>query len=245
MRSEEANYEKTPPRVYLAAPSRPNAVLSGAASHHLVRVRRLRSGDPVEVFDGRGRVWSAVIDSASAQACALEIGPLLSETAPPAVRIEVAVALVKGDAMDRMLRAATELGVDGIRPLLSERSQVGRERAASRHEHWHRILIGAAEQCRRAHLPELHPAQGFNEFLDQTDPADCLLLRPGAATLPQRLPHRSTSLLIGPEGGWSAAEIERTEQLNVPAFSLGELILRAETAPLVVLAALRHAWGWR
>ena len=219
--------------------------MSVAASHHLVRVRRLRRGDPVEIFDGEGRVWSATVDDASAQACALKIGPLLSETAPPAAPIELAVAVIKGDGMDRMLRAATELGVDGIRPLLSERSQVGREQAASRHEHWRRILISAAEQCRRTHLPELHPAQPFNEFLDQTAPADCLLLRPGAPALPMRLPHRSTSLLIGPEGGWSESEIERTEQLNVPAFSLGELILRAETAPLAALAALRHAWGWR
>lgn len=244
MRSEKASSEGTPPRVHLAAPSQPNAVLSAAASHHLVRVRRLRSGDSVEVFDGQGRVWSAVIDNASAQDCALKIGPLLSETAPPAVRIELAVAVIKGDGMDRMLRAATELGVDGIRPLLSERGQVGRERAATRHEHWRRILISAAEQCRRAHLPELHQAQAFDQFLDQTNPADCLLLRPGAPALPMRVPHRSTSLLVGPEGGWSAAEIERAEQLNVPAFSLGERILRAETAPLAALAALRHAWGW-
>ena len=234
-----------PARVYLARFTESSAVLSAAASHHLVRVRRLRRGDLVEVFDGQGRVWSAVVDDANTRSCALKIGPLLSETAAPAVRIELAVALIKGDAMDRMLRAATELGVDGIRPLLSERSQVDQERATHRHEHWQRILISAAEQCRRAHLPDLHPAQGFDEFLDQSDPADCLLLRPGAPALTARLPHRSTTLLIGPEGGWADAEIERTEQLNIRAFSLGDLILRAETAPLATLAALRHAWGWR
>ena len=220
-------------------------MLSAAASHHLVRVRRLRKGDPVEVFDGEGRVWSAVVDDASAQACALQVGPLLSEVAPPKVRVELAVALIKGDAMDRMLRAATELGVDDIRPLLGGRSQLGRERADGRREHWQRILISAAEQCRRAHLPRLHPAQGFEAFVDQSEPADCLLLRPGAPTLPVRLPHRATTLLIGPEGGWTDAEIQRTEQLGIRAFGLGELILRAETAPLAALAALRHAWGWR
>ena len=237
--------DKAAPRVYLATPGPASALLSAAASHHLVRVRRLRNGDPVEVFDGQGRVWSARVDDANPQACALRIGPLLSEAPPPAVRIELAVALLKGDAMDRMLRAATELGVDGIRPLLCDRSQVSRTRAASRHEHWQRILIGAAEQCRRAHLPQLLPAQGFDEFLDQSDPADCLLLRPDAPTLPQRLPHRSTTLLIGPEGGWTQAEIHRTEKLGIRALSLGNLILRAETAPLTALAALRHAWGWR
>ncbi len=237
--------ESTPPRVYLATPNPPSAVLSAAASHHLVRVRRLRRGDPIEVFDGKGRVWSAKVDDASAQACALKIGPLFSETAPSAVRTELAVALIKGDAMDRMLRAATELGVDGIRPLLCERSQVGRERAAGRHEHWRRIVVSAAEQCRRVHLPDLLAAQGFDEFLDQSDPADCLLLRPDAPALPMRLPHRSSTLLIGPEGGWADAEIERTEQRNIRAFSLGDLILRAETAPLAALAALRHAWRWR
>lgn len=237
--------EPSPPRVHLAKPVQPGAVLSAAASHHLVRVRRLRRGDSVEVFDGAGRVWSAVVDDASAQACALKVGPLLSETAPPEVRIELAVALIKGDAMDRMLRAATELSVDGIRPLLSGRSQVGRERADSRREHWRRVLIGAAEQCRRAHLPQLHPVQGFDDFLDQSDPADCLLLRPGAPALPRRLPHRSSTLLIGPEGGWTDAEVKRSEQLGMRAFSLGNLILRAETAPLAALAALRHAWGWR
>ena len=60
-----------------------------------------------------------------------------------------------------------------------------------------------------------------------------------------RLPHRATTLLIGPEGGWTDAEIERTERLGIRAFGLGELILRAETAPVAALAALRHAWGWR
>ncbi len=190
-------------------------------------------------------MWSAVIDDASAQACALRIGPLLSETAPPTVRIGLAVALVKGDAMDRVLRAATELGVDDIRPLLGGRSQVGRERADGRREHWRRILASAAEQCRRAHLPRLHPMQGFDDFLDQSDPADCLLLRPGAPPLPMRLPRRSSILLIGPEGGWTDAEAKRAERLDIRAFSLGSLILRAETAPLAALAALRHAWGWR
>ena len=237
--------EASPPRVHLDDVPQSSAVLSASASHHLVRVRRLRKGDPVEVFDGAGRVWSAVVDDASAQACALKIGPLLSETAPPAAPIELAVAVLKGDAMDRMLRAATELGVDAIRPLLSGRSQVGRERADSRREHWRRILISAAEQCRRAHLPQLHPAQAFDDFLDQSDPADCLLLRPGAPALPVRLPHRATTLLIGPEGGWTDAESQRAEQLGIRAFGLGELILRAETAPLAALAALRHAWGWR
>ena len=190
-------------------------------------------------------MWSAVIDDASAQACALRIGPLLSETAPPTVRIGLAVALVKGDAIDRVLRAATELGVDDIRPLLGGRSQVGRERADGRREHWRRILTSAAEQCRRAHLPRLHPVQGFDDFLDQSDPGDCLLLRPGAPPLPMRLPRRSSTLLIGPEGGWTDAEAKRAERLDIRAFSLGSLILRAETAPLAALAALRHAWGWR
>ena len=237
--------ERTPPRVYLAAFTRPNTRLGAAASHHLVRVRRLRSGDPVEVFDGKGRVWSAVVGEASAKACGLKIGALLSETPPPAARIELAVALLKGDAMDRVLRTATELGVDSIRPLFCERSQVGRTQAASRHEHGLRILISAAEQCRRAHLPQLHPALGFNEFLDQSEPADCLLMRPGAPALPLGLPYRSRTLLIGPEGGWTDAEIGYAEQLGIRAFGLGELILRAETAPLAALAALRHAWGWR
>ena len=147
--------------------------------------------------------------------------------------------------MDRMLRAATELGVDGIRPLFCERSQVGRERAASRHEHWQRVLISAAEQCRRAHLPLLHPAQAFGDFLDQCEPDDCLLLSPGAAALPKRLPHRSSTLVVGPEGGWTDAELRQAAQRRVRAFSLGEWILRAETAPLAALAALRHTWGWR
>ncbi len=220
-------------------------MLGAAASHHLVRVRRLRRGAPVEVFDGAGRVWSAVVEDAKAQACALKVGPLLSETAPPRVRIELAVALLKGDAMDRMLRTATELGVDDIRPLLSGRSQVGRERADSRRKHWRRILISAAEQCRRDHLPALHPAQAFDDFLDHSNPAACLLLRPWAPALPMRLPHQSSTLLIGPEGGWTDAEVERTEQLGIRAFSMGSLILRAETAPVAALAALRHAWGWR
>ena len=214
-------------------------------SHHLVRVLRIRKGDGLEIFDGTGRVWSAEVTRAEFNACTIERGHLVALATPPSPEIHLAPALLKSDAMDRLVRQATELGVAHIWPLASARSQVGGRRAAARYGHWQRIVVSACEQSRRAHLTHIHGVRDFAEFVNQADPGETLLLHPGREALPRNLPHERTMVLVGPEGGWTDGELSRAESLGIRAFGLGDLVLRAETAPLAAAAAIRHASGWR
>ena len=233
------------PRVFVPPPCAATVTLDARRSHHLVRVLRIRAGDALEIFDGAGRVWQATVGKAETSACTIERGSLICEEARPEPEIQLAPALLRSDAMDRMLRQATELGADGFWPLATGRTQMARNRAEARHEHWRRVVIGACEQSRRAHLPRLNAVQRFEEFIEIAGSPQMLLLHPEAQPLPRepRLCH--TMLLVGPEGGWTDEEVERARRGGIEAFSLGPGVLRAETAPLAAIAAIRHCWGWR
>ena len=232
------------PRLYVQTPCEAATILDARQSHHLVRVLRVRNGDAVEIFDGSGKVWRARVARADTSACAVDRGSLIGETAPPSPEIHLAAALLKNDAMDRLIRHSTELGVAHIRPVSTARTQSTGVRSQGRHEHWQRIVIGACEQSRRPHLPCLHRPQRLADFIDAADPARTLLLHPHAPALPQALPMEKTTLLVGPEGGWSDNELGLAQARGIKAFALGAFVLRAETAPLAALAAIRHSWGW-
>ena len=233
------------PRVFVPPPCTQSVVLDPRQSHHLVRVLRIRAGETVEVFDGTGRVWRAIVSKAGADACTVERGSLACEEAPPEPQIHLAAALLRSDPMDRLLRQATELGASRFWPLTTERTQMARNRAEARYDHWRRVIIGACEQSRRAHLPGLNGILRFDEFIGAVEPRQALLLHPEAQSLHRQLQPRQTTVLVGPEGGWTDNEVGRARDRGIEAFSLGSGILRAETAPLAAIAAIRHAWGWR
>ncbi len=233
------------PRVFVEPPCGDAVTLDSRQSHHLIRVLRIRAGAKVELFDGSGRVWNAAVSRASRDACRIERGALIAEEAPPEFEIHLAPALLKSDAMDRLLRQATELGVHRLSPLETARTGMARKRALGRYEHWRRILVGASEQSRRAFLPRLNEVRHFDEFIGTLDCRQTLLLHPGARSLQRQLPVESTTVLVGPEGGWTDEELARAADRGIEAYSIGSGILRAETAPLAAIAAIRHAWGWR
>ena len=233
------------PRIFVAPPCGPFIALDSRRSHHLVRVLRIRKGEAVQVFDGEGRVWDATVVQAGAGACAIERGALLCEEEPPAPEIHLAPALLGSDPMDRLLRQATELGADQFWPLTTARTQTARTRAESRYDHWRRIIVGACEQSRRAYLPRLNDTRTFDEFIGALDSRQALLLHPQAPPLHRQLPSRDTTVVVGPEGGWTDAELGRAGDRGIEAFSLGRRILRAETVPVAAIAAIRHSWDWR
>ena len=232
-------------RVFVPPPCTPSVVLDARQSHHLVRVLRIRAGETVEIFDGTGRVWRAVVKAPEPGACAIECGSLIREEAPPHPEIHLAQALLGSDSMDRLLRQATELGANQFWPLTTARTQAPRNRAETRYDHWHRIIVGACEQSRRAYLPRLNRTRRFDDFIGAVDAENTLLLHPEAQPLHQHPRERHTTILVGPEGGWKDEELTRAQDRGIRAFSLGTGILRAETAPLAAIAAIRHSWGWR
>jgi 16S rRNA (uracil1498-N3)-methyltransferase len=203
-------------------------VLDAGDRHHLARVLRLRSGDPLNVSDGAGR-W---------RPC--RFGDDLEPTGPvevlerPAPPITIAFAVMKGARPEWVVQKLTELGVDHIRPFTAARSVVrwdGR-RAEANLDRMARVAREAAMQCRRVWLPEVSTLATFDEVAAL--PGASLADRGGEAPA---LAH--PCILVGPEGGWDPAE----RSVPLPSVALGPEVLRAETAVLaaaVLLAAERH-----
>lgn len=223
--------------VFVADLGRPS--LDGGDAHHLGHVLRLAGGQVVTASDGAGRWRSCRFESADRGApspALVPTGPVIVEPRPEPP-ITVAFALVKGQRTERVVQKLTELGVDRILPLTTERTVVRWEPGrADRHlSRLRRVAKEAAMQSRRAWLPEVGQLTSF-AHLTLTDDAvarGCLACRGGD------LPSLDRPLvLIGPEGGWSSAE----RGCGLPSISLGQPVLRAETAAVaagVLLGALR------
>jgi 16S rRNA (uracil1498-N3)-methyltransferase len=211
-------------------------------SHYLCRVRRAQAGSRVELFNGSGSVVHAEILEADKRATRLAVVER-REVPAPDVQLLLLLSLIKGDAADRAVQKSVELGATGIRILTSERSNV--QHTNKRLEHLRRVAISASEQCGQNHVPGVLSCADLGQALTGTGVLQVLCLQPGQPALPNVLPRRDTLLAIGPEGGWTESELGIFDRGGAELFSLGDLILRAETAPLAGLAAVRSAWGWR
>ena len=210
----------------LAAPR-----LSPDDAHHFSRVLRLAPGQPVTLADGRG-AWCEARFGPEPE----PVGPVAVEPAP-APALCVAFVPVKGEGPEWYVQKLTELGIDEIVPLISERSVVRWDgpRAARAHERMVRAAREACLQCRRLHLPTVAPVTDLARFLAgrAVTGSGTALADPDGAPPPAAL----TTLAVGPEGGFSPAELALA-----PAVALPGHILRAETAAVLaagVLAGLR------
>lgn len=204
--------------------------LTAGIAHHLTQVCRARPGDVVMLFDGAGA-------QAPARVVQVETGATLElleapRPAAPAHALWAVLAVVKGNAMEHGLRMAVEAGVTHILPCTSQRSVPKGDKA----ERWERVLQGAAAQCGRADVPELHPLRPLAEQIEHV-PSDLhrVVAAPGGGSLAPCLP---AAFAIGPEGGWTDAELARFEAAGWQAVGLGDWILRADTAVAVAASAL-------
>ena len=215
-------------------------------SHYLCRVLRLRRGDRVLLFCGDGEGYDARIDNADPRACEVRIGAVEAHEPAPRLRLHLAQSMIKGDRLDFVLQKATELGVTDIWLIETQRTEVRIEerRVVRRETHWLRILESAAEQCGRLRLPTLHAAVLLTALFEERPAGQTFLLDPGAAPLDSPPAHSDTLLLVGPEGGFSDAERAAALAKGARPMGLGNLTLRADTAPIAALAVLRQAWGW-
>lgn len=215
-------------------------------SHYLCRVLRQRRGDHVMLFSGDGNGYDARIDDADARACEVYVGAVIATEPAPRLRLHLAQSMIKGDRLDFVLQKATELGVTDVWLVETQRTEVHVEgpRVARRETHWQRILESAAEQSGRLRLPTLHAPVAFADLLGQPPARQLFLLDPGAAPLQRPPALDDTALLVGPEGGFSAEERDAAIARGALAMGLGNLILRADTAPVAALAVLRQAWSW-
>lgn len=230
-------------RLYVDVPLERDAdiELPAAAARH-VQVRRLQPADVLRLFNGQGGEWTATVQRMGRSQVWVRVG----EFDPVEHELEVSVTLALGmpanERMDFLVEKATELGVHSIQPLLCERSvlRLSGERALRKREHWQAIAAAAAGQCGRTRVPQIAPVQTFERWLEVIE-GDALrvLLSPhdGAAPLHAVAGDaRSLLTLSGPEGGLTAAEEAAALAHRFVAARLGDRVLRAETAPLAVLA---------
>ena len=219
------------------------------AAHHASRVLRLREGDAVEIFDGIGNERRGVIaELAGKRVVGGELSVTDTDRESP-LRVVLAQAMASSEKMDWVVQKATELGVTEIQPLDTERSvaRLSAERAEKRVEHWRQVAISACEQCGRNVLPTIHAPLDIMAWLRQTQGAPetkLILLPQGAASLhAQPKPQAGVVLLIGAEGGFTAAESESALNCGFAPIRMGARVLRTETAAVAGLAALQMLWG--
>ena len=229
------------------------ATLRGETAHHLGRVLRAEPGQLYELSDGE-RVWLARTDRVGRDEIHFS---LVDPLAVPAenVRIDLLLAIVKFDRFEWALEKATELGADAVTPLAAERSEHGPVAAAGkRAERWRRILLESAQQSRRLRVPVLQAAAKAGDAFRASTAANKIMLseRNGAKPLrvlleplarESRASAPCVAIAIGPEGGWTDAELALAGACGFAEAGVGTNILRTETAVCAALAAVQYAFG--
>ena len=239
-----------PPRFHVsgAAPGA-RLALPEHSAHHAREVLRLRSGASVRVFDGAGTEFEAQLEEVTRRTVFARLGAAVAPRPESPLRLVLAVSPLKGDRMELVVQKATELGVAGIWPVVTFRTDAAARPAlqGSRGERWERVASSAAEQCGRAVVPEVAPTVTLEELVARTfDGRRVVLLEtPGHAPLPSLAVEASRPLLllVGPAGGFAPGEAEELRAAGFAAASLGPRILRAETAAVASVAIAQALWG--
>jgi 16S rRNA (uracil1498-N3)-methyltransferase len=214
----------------------------GAARH--VQVLRLQPGTSITLFNGEGGEFDAVIERMGRSDVSVQVRERREVERETAREVHLALGMPTNERMDWLLEKATELGAASIQPLVASRTvlKLNAERAEKKRAHWEGIAIAACEQSGRNRVPRVHEVMDLERWLAMKDlPALRVVLSLGDAALPLKEAAGGTGSVVtlsGPEGGLTAQEEERARGAGFLPVSLGPRVLRAETAPLALLAAL-------
>ncbi|MFM1924841.1 MAG: Ribosomal small subunit methyltransferase, partial [Pseudomonadota bacterium] len=217
----------------------------GAARH--VQVLRMQPGDGITLFNGAGGEFAATVTRMGRSDVQVSVGAHVALEREAGRAVHLLAGITANDRMDWLVEKATELGVASITPLVAERSvlKLKGERADKKLAHWQSVAVAAAEQCGRNRVPTVHAAVTLLEWLKQATPGErwVLSLSEGTRPLADLADMAGTvpvTVLSGPEGGLSPAEEAAALTAGFVPVTLGPRVLRAETAPLAVLAVLTH-----
>jgi 16S rRNA (uracil1498-N3)-methyltransferase len=219
--------------------------LGASTSHHIGKVLRMAVAEELVVFNGRGGEWSARITAISKKAVTVEPLAFTEQDRSAPLAVTVALPMIKGERMDYAVQKATEMGAHALVIVDTERCEVRLkgERQEKKLAHWQQVAISACEQCGLNRVPTVQGVLNLRDWLSTDLPALKLIAHPGeqpfSASALQA--HSSLALLSGPEGGFSDEELQRAADAGFTPFALGNRVLRAETAPVALLAAL---WAW-
>ncbi|MEM7365885.1 MAG: 16S rRNA (uracil(1498)-N(3))-methyltransferase, partial [Pseudomonadota bacterium] len=217
--------------------------LDADRAHYLRSVLRMRVGQVCHLFNGRGGAFSATVVAISKREVLLDLTAFMDDDRESPLQTHLGIGLVRSSAMDESLGHATELGATHITPLQCEYSQLGqRQNTDKRMDRWQQVIISAAEQCGRNQLPELHPITPLETW--STEAEYRLVAHPGVAgPISRSDTPTSIALAVGPEGGFSAGELEQLTARGFHSIGLGPRILRTPTAALAMLTVSQSLWG--
>ena len=234
--------------------------IAGEDHHHIAHVLRLQPGQTLTVCDGHRRDYVCEIAKIDGEQVYLRVLSCQDNQAEPPYEVTLYQGLAKGDKMDQIIQKAVELGAVSIVPVICARSVVrikGKD-IAKKTQRWQKIATEAAKQCGRGQLPEVKPAYSYleaiNALKDQTialfpweserkmSIREFLAGISDSADIENMLEKPRIGIMIGPEGGFSAAEINEAEKAGITPVSLGRRILRTETAGTAVLAMLAYQY---
>jgi 16S rRNA (uracil1498-N3)-methyltransferase len=237
------------PRLYLDDDLLAQGVtLSERTAHYLAHVLRLKQGDRIVVFDGRGTERLAVIKSLARKRPELELADELAPLAESALELILVQALLKSDAMDTVIQKAAELGVHSVVAVKTDFSVIKLDagRVERRLSHWQRIAQSACEQSGRHRPPRIEVARSLDECLSTLPPAALrVAFHPEAPNSLRSLTpqYQSAAVLIGPEGGFSESDLAAIGAGGFEFATLGPRILRADTAAVAACSLAQLLWG--
>ena len=221
------------------------------ASHHAQNVLRLKKDSEIIIFDGLGNQFKARIESLGKKLVKIHLIAPIDENRESPLNITIVQALTRMDKMDFTIQKTVELGVSKIIPLFTEKSTIklSDDKYKKKMEHWHNLACAACEQCGRSIVPSISKPINIKEWLNHLDNSNAskkvkLILDPIAKKNISSL-HVSQNivLLVGPEAGFTEAEIAIAIDKGFFPVSLGPRILRAETAGIAAMSIIQSVWG--
>jgi len=218
--------------------------LTADEARHLRDVLRLKSGDEVYVFDGRGREFRCSVSYTKRDSAELQIEAEVEPAKPESqLQLNLCVALLKGEKFDLVVQKATELGVTTVTPLITRYADIhlrDQNDATKRVARWQRIALEAAKQSGRAFVPEISLPVAFETALEGVG---VMFSERGGEPFENLTGARAMTALVGSEGGWADEEIDAARARNFHVVTLGGRILRAETAAIAVTVLMQHRFG--
>ena len=220
--------------------------ITGEEAHHATRVMRVKENDQIEIFDGQGKSAVCTITQATRTALECTIENTRTQTRPEHP-IKLCQAIPKGGNMELIVQKAVELGVHSIQPLITTHTVARPEATTKKQTKWQRFAVEACKQCGQNYLPEIKQPLAFSQWIDTKTEAESRFvaaLDPKASHFKKCLAQHPVTgqveLLIGPEGDFSPEEYQQAYSAGFIPVSLGDIVLRVETATLFALSVLQY-----
>jgi len=227
--------------------------ITGKEARHIINVLRMKKGETLIIMDGKGQLFESTIEDLNCKEVKVKINKSISPLPSSPIEISLGQALIKAHPMDYLIQKVTELGINSIRPFYSERTVIKLKAGhlLNKMDRWMEIMKSACKQCGRVILPTLNPPVPFEEIIknvldkktlkillwEDEDKTDLKKLLRSMSPLPRIL------AIVGPEGGFTPNEINLAREAGFHIISLGNRILRADTAAVSLISIIQYEWG--